>query len=196
MQFRLQTTEGEICYPRDFQDRWALLFYYSGDFLPVSATELLGLAALHHSFMQNQCELLCVSTDRVAVHLAFLQTLHRYRLEEYPAPITFPLGWDEDGALQRQLRLSKDQKYLWLLSPGGVPKAQFTYPAEVGVNFTEALRTLLALQKGKPTPCGWVPEAYPLALPPETRAESVCHMSATEQAGCIAIDWYLSFEAE
>lgn len=190
----IQTTEGPLRFPADFP-RWALIFYYSGDFLPVSATELLALAQLRHTFEKKQCDLLCISADRIASHLAFLKTLNRYRLAEYPTPVTFPLGEDPEGALRRDWKLSPHQKYLWIFAPGGVPKAQFTYPAEVGANFTEALRTLLALQLGKPTPCGWVPEAYPLALPPQTRAESDCFMNAAEKEGGIAIDWYLSFDA-
>ena len=192
---QILTTEGPLQFPAHFP-RWALVFYYSGDFLPVSATELLALAQLKHSFEKNQCDLLCISTDRVATHLAFIKTLNRYRLAEYPAPITFPLGEDPEGALRRAWSLSPDQKYLWLFAPGGVPKAQFTYPAEVGVNFTEVLRTLLAIQLGKPTPCGWVPEAHPLALPPQTRAESDCFIQETEKEGGIAIDWYISFDTK
>lgn len=192
---QILTTEGPRRFPMDFP-RWTLLFYYSGDFQPVSATELLALAQMKHTFEKKQCDLLCISADRIASHLAFIKTLNRYRLAEYPAPITFPLGEDPEGALRRNWNLSPHQKYLWIFAPSGIPKAQFTYPAEVGANFTEALRTLLALQTGKPTPSGWVPEAYPLALPPQTRAESDCFMNANEKDGGIAIDWYISFEAE
>ena len=192
---QIPTTEGLRRFPADFP-RWALVFYYSGDFLPVSATELLALAQLQHSFAENQCDLLCISEDRVPCHLAFLKDLNRYRMAEYPSPVTFPLGEDSEGALRRRWNLAKDQKYLWIFAPSGIPKAQFTYPAEVGANFTEALRTLLALQLGKPTPCGWVPEAYPLALPPQTRAESDCFMTAAEKEGGIAIDWHLGFDAK
>lgn len=188
---QILTTEGSFHFPADFP-RWLMLFYYSGDFLPVSATELMALAQLKHTFKKKQCDLLCISADRIASHLAFIKTLNRYRLAEYPAPVTFPLGEDPEGVLRRAWNLSPNQKYLWLFAPGGVPKAQFTYPAEVGANFTEALRTLSALQLGRPTPCGWVPEAYPLALPPQTRAESDCFMAETEREGGIAIDWYIS----
>ena len=191
----LSTTEGAVQFPADFP-RWTLVFYYGGDFSPVSATELMALAQMKPSFEKKQCDLLCISADRIASHLAFIKTLNRYRLAEYPSPITFPLAEDPAGELQRRWGLSPALKYLWLFAPDGAAKAQFTYPLEVGVNFTEALRTLLALKLGKPTPCGWVPEAYPLALPPQTRAESGCFMHRAEKEGGIAIDWYLSFEAE
>ena len=190
----ISTTEGPKRFPADFP-RWTLVFYYGGDFMPVSATELMALAQLKHTFEKKQCDLLCISADRIATHLAFIKTLNRYRLTEYPSPITFPLGEDPEGALRQNWNLPPNQKYLWIFAPDGSAKAQFTYPADIGVNFTEALRTLIALQLGKPTPCGWVPEAYPLALPPQTRAESDCFMNTSERNGGIAIDWYISFDA-
>ena len=196
MHFLIHTTEGDRSYPRDFQRGWTLLFYYEGDFLPVSATELLGLAALAPAFGQQDCTILCLSPDRIPSHLAFLETLNRYRLAEYPAPITFPLGSDPSGTLRERLQLAEGKKYIWLIAPDGEPKAQFCYPFEVGANFTEILRTLSALQTQKPTPCGWVPGANTLCLPPSTRSESCHHMTATEREGGIAIDWYLSFEGE
>ncbi|PWM39430.1 MAG: hypothetical protein DBX52_04930 [Clostridiales bacterium] len=196
MQFQLQTTDGPRSYPNDFQERWTLLFYYSGDFLPVTATELMGLSTLQHDFYSNHCDILCISTDSIPVHLAFLETLSHYRIEEQePVPIAFPLASDETGALRDALQLSSDQKYIWLLAPGGAPKAHFSYLHQTGANFTEVLRTLLALQTGKPTPYGWVPGAHALLPPPVTRGESIHHMNHSEKAGHYCIDWYLCFDA-
>ncbi len=196
MNFEINTTEGKRHYPADFQKGWTLLFYYSGDFQPVSATELLGLAALQPELTVHGCDILCVSRDTVAVHLAFLETLNRYRLSEYPKPIAFPLGEDPEGALRKSLQLDPAKKYIWLLSPGGAPQAHFSYPHRTGANFTEVLRTLLALQTEKPTPYGWVPGAHTLRLPPATRTESRHYMSAQEKEGGICLDWYLCFDTE
>ncbi len=196
MNFRLKTTEGDLNYPADLKGGWGLLFYYAGDFLPVSATELAALAALGPALEQCNCRVLAVSGDSVAVHLAFLETLNRYRLEEFPGPIALPLASDPQGEFRRELGSDAGQKHLWLTDPGGAARAHFTYPLEVGVNFTEAYRTLLALQTGRPTPAGWVPGAYTLALPPATRRESLEHMQRSEEKGGLAIDWYFSFETD
>lgn len=190
MFFELSTTEGPRRYPADFQNNWTLLFYYAGDFQPVSATELLGLAELSHEFRQSGCAILCISPDSIPVHLAFLENLSRHRA---PA-VTFPLGSDLEGALRKELQLDPGKKYIWLLSPGGAPQALFSYPHETGANFTEVLRTLLALRLQKPTPYGWVPGAAALCLPPTTRAESRHFLAAMEREGAIGIDWYLCFE--
>ncbi len=192
MFFTLQTTDGLYRYPSDFQKDWFLLFYYSGDFKPVSATELLGLAELSGEFARHQCRILCISSDSVAVHLAFLENLSRYRA---PA-VTFPLAADTDSSLRKDLQLHPGQKYVWLLAPGGTPQAHFSYPHETGANFTEVLRTLLALKTQKSTPHAWVPGDSTLALPPSTRAESRHFLSAKEKEGAIGIDWYLCFENE
>lgn len=197
MQFQLQTTEGVRSYPKDFEDRWTLLYYYAGDFLPVSATELMGLAGVQREFAVNRCDVLAVSADALPVHLAFLETLSRYRLEDTPpVPITFPLAADPGGDLRELLQLEEGKKYIWLLSPGGVPQAHFSYPDDVGVNFTEVLRTLLALQTERPTPYAWVPGALVLLPPPQTREQSQRHETHAERCGHTCIDWYLCFENE
>ena len=195
MEFQLPTTEGVRCYPKDFMERWTLLFYYAGDFLPVSATELLGLSGLRQEFDAHRCDLMAVSGDTLPVHLAFLETLSRYRLEDAPpAPLTFPLAADPKGTLRALLQLEEQKKYIWLLRPGGAPEAHFSYPEEVGVNFTEVLRTLLALQTGRPTPYGWVPGAKVLLPPPTTRSQSCRFETESERSGHTCIDWYLCFE--
>ncbi len=194
MVFELNTTDGVRRYPADFQKDWTLLFYYSGDFQPVTATELLGLAAMQAELSVNGCGILCISGDTVPVHLAFLETLGRYRLGTSPVAIRFPLGHDPDGTLRRELKLDPAKKYIWLLAPGGEPKALFSYSHSVGANFTEVLRTLLAMQTEKLTPYGWVPGEHTLCLPPATRNESRHFLAAKEKEGAIGIDWYLCFE--
>lgn len=172
--FSMPTTEGNFPLPHR---GWLLLFHYPGDFLPVSATELLALAELQGEFRRHRCAILALSRDSIAVHLAFLENLRRHR----GTPIRFPLG---TGAGRKSVTLLKD----------GVPRAQFFYPPEIGVNFTEVLRTLLALQTGKSTPCGWVPETDTLALPPATRKEQEHYMTEQEKAGKICVDWYICYE--
>lgn len=193
MNFSIDTTEGLFRYPQDLKNNWMLLFYYSGDFLPVTATEMFGLAELQAELRAHQCRALCISQDTVAVHLAFLESLSRHRGK---TQIDCPLGCDPKGKLQAELQLDPTKKYIWLLAPGGTPQAHFSYPHRIGANFTEVLRTLLALQTQKPTPYGWVPGAHTLALPPATHTESRHFMQEQEKAGGIAVDWYLCFEGE
>ncbi len=194
MRFQMETTEGRLTYPDDFQKDWWLLFYYSGDFTPVAATELIELAKMQGDFARAGCRLLCISEDRIPSHLAFIAALDRYRAEPPIAPIRFPLGQDAQGALARALKLESCKKYLWLLGPTGQIRAHFSYPAEIGANFTEPLRALLALQTERSTPCGWVPDGPTLALPPASREEARSYIRAQEQQGGRCIDWYLCFE--
>ncbi len=196
MNFTFQTTEGPFRYPADLAGSWGLFFYYAGDFLPVSATELAALSALRPSFAQCNCRILAISGDRLAVHLAFLETLSRYRMEEFPSPIHLPLAADPQGEFRQALGPAAGQKHLWLVDPRANLRAHFSYPEEIGANFTEAYRTLRALQTGRPTPANWVPGAYTLALPPQTRQESLEYMQKQERHGGIAIDWYFSFETD
>ena len=183
MEFELQTTQGLRRIPADFGDQWAVLFFYPGNFLPVSTTELQQLAGLQSEFAAQNTQLLAISADSIPAHLAYLQTLSRYREPE----IRFPLG---------TMAGASDRKMVMILAPGGEPKAIFYYPDDTGVNFTEVLRTLTALKTGRPTPAGWVPGAGTLLPPPETREESQLFMQEAERRGHICLDWYLCFENE
>ena len=193
MNFSFRTTEGTFRLPQDLRACWGLLFYYGGDFLGVSATELMALFSMAGEFARLDCRILAISGDSVAVHLAFLDTLHRYRWE---GGIPVPLGWDEGLDFRREMGLDPHKKYLWLMKPGGEVAACFCYPLEVGVQFHEIHRTLLALQKNRPTPADWVPGASLLCPPPQTREDSREFMQKTEAQGGIAMDWYLGYEAD
>ncbi len=176
----LQTTMGARNFPEEFGSQWAVVFFYSGDFLPVSTTELRQLADLQSAFGVRNTQLLALSNDSLATHLAYLENLSRHAGSE----IRFPLAtWQ-----------GMTQKTILILAPGGEAKALFQYPPETGVNFTEVLRTLAALQTGRPTPAGWVPGANPLLPPPETREQSQLFMQEAERQGHICIDWYLCYD--
>jgi peroxiredoxin (alkyl hydroperoxide reductase subunit C) len=153
----------------------------------------MALAEISGDFERADCNLLCISADSIPTHLAFLRSVNRYRRG---GPVALRLGQDPEGVLRHRWGLAAGQKYLWLIGPNGKPRAHFSYPAEVGINFTEVYRALLALRTGKPTPCGWVPEAHPLALPPQTLDESRYFMQEQERRGGIALDWYLSFDTK
>ncbi|MBQ7095874.1 MAG: redoxin domain-containing protein [Clostridia bacterium] len=193
MNFTLQTTNGPFRYPEDLENLWTVLFYYGKDFTPVAATELAALAALQEEFARHQGRILAIGPDSLSAHLAFLDSLARYRFEQRPTPpIAFPLA-TEEGLPFLPL---PDRKYIWLLSPAGEMMAHFSYPADTGVNFTEVLRTLIALQQDRPTPHAWVPEAPTLLPPPATREEQITHINRIESAGNYCIDWYICFEGD
>ena len=176
----LQTTLGLRQVPEDIGSQWAVVFFYGGDFLPVSTTELQQLAALQSEFGSMNTQLLALSTDSLATHLAYLENLGRHSGPE----IKFPLGTWPDIL----------PKTILILAPDGEARALFQYPPETGVNFTEVLRTLAALQTGRPTPAGWVPGANTLLPPPETREQSQLFMQEAERRGHICVDWYLCYE--
>lgn len=188
---QIQTTQGPLRLPDDLKGGWALIYYYSGDFSGVSATELMMLGGLAGKFTRADCRILCISADSLTVHLAFSEALARHS-----PPLPFPLGADPEGALRRSLSLPRGQKHLWLLAPDGAPRAYYSYPDTLGMNFTEVYRALLALQTGKATPADWVPGAPFLSPPPADTKECFGRMRRVEQAGGAAIDWYLTYEPQ
>ena len=197
MDLTLQTTEGPLSLPDAIRGQWNLLFYYGSDFSPVAATELMALSAMKEDFSKAGATLLAIGSDSIPSHLAFSADLERYRPKTAPAaPLRVPLAFDEGGSFAKQMGLSPKNKYLWLISPEGAIMAAFAYPLETGVNFTEILRTLLALQTKNPTPHGWVPGSHTLLPPPHTQRERISNMERRERQGGYCIDWYLCFEGE
>ncbi|MHC5542296.1 redoxin domain-containing protein, partial [Singulisphaera rosea] len=58
----------------DYRGRWVALVFYPRDFSLVCPTELTGLGARVDEFRRQDCELLGISSDPVAIHRQWLET--------------------------------------------------------------------------------------------------------------------------
>ena len=73
--FKAITTEGEINFPDDFQGRWIILFSHPADFTPVCTTEFITFGNRTAEFEKMNCQLVGLSIDGVASHIAWLRTI-------------------------------------------------------------------------------------------------------------------------
>ncbi len=71
-EFNAITTCGEVCL-NDYKGKWLVLFSHPGDFTPVCTTEMIAFTRAHTYFKELNTELLGLSIDSNASHLAWLK---------------------------------------------------------------------------------------------------------------------------
>jgi peroxiredoxin 2/4 len=167
--FTAKTTNGEISFPGDFNRNWKILFSHPKDFTPVCSSELLELAQRQDEFSKLGVKIIVVSTDTLYQHTNWVLTLDTlsYKGRE-PQVIKFPLVDDNSkyvsklyGMLHNPSITTKDVRGVFVIDPQNKIRAIFFYPSEVGRNFDEIERTILALQLSDRdhvlTPADWKP---------------------------------------
>jgi peroxiredoxin 2/4 len=167
--FTAKTTKGDISFPGDFGRSWKILFSHPKDFTPVCSSEILELAQRQDEFSKLGVKVVVVSTDTLYQHQNWVLTLDTlsYKGRE-PQVIKFPLVDDNSkyvsklyGMLHNPTSTTKDVRGVFVIDPQNKIRAIFFYPSEVGRNFDEIERTILALQLSDKdhvlTPADWKP---------------------------------------
>jgi len=75
--FKAVTTQGEIEFPKLFEDHWVILFSHPADFTPVCTSEFMTFATLEQKFDELDCKLVGLSIDGLYSHIAWLRTIKR-----------------------------------------------------------------------------------------------------------------------
>jgi alkyl hydroperoxide reductase subunit AhpC len=153
------------------QDSWCILFSHPADFTPVCTTELGAVARLYTGFEERKCKVLALSIDPLDAHHAWTKDIE----ETQKCTVTFPIVADDGtvarlyGMLDNPLHdptnmrdgLPLTVRTVFIIDPKRKVRLMLTYPASVGRNFTEILRTLDALQltdcRPVATPADWQP---------------------------------------
>lgn len=167
--FTAITTTGEISFPGDFGRNWKILFSHPKDFTPVCSSELLELAQRQEEFSKLGVKIIVVSTDTLYQHTNWVLTLDTLNYKNRaPQVIKFPLVDDNSkyvsklyGMLHNPTSTTKDVRGVFVVDPQNKIRAIFFYPSEVGRNFDEIERTIMALQLSDKdhvlTPADWKP---------------------------------------
>lgn len=167
--FTAETTEGTLEFPRDFGNKWKIIFSHPRDFTPVCSSEILELAQMQNDFNQLGVKLLIVSTDELPRHQAWKAALEDLSYKnKQSVKIKFPLVDDNSmqiskkyGMLHQPTSTTKDVRGVFIIDPNDKIEAIFFYPMNIGRNMDEIKRTVVALQaagKGKNhmlTPANW-----------------------------------------
>ncbi len=145
----------------DYRGKWAILFFYPGDFTFVCPTELEEMAENYAEFQKLNAEILSVSVDSVYVHKAWHDTSEAIKKVEFPMlsdlrhelAETFGCYIEEEGVALRGT---------FIVDPDGILKGVEVNDNSVGRNAKELLRKLKAMQfvrehGGQVCPANWNP---------------------------------------
>jgi len=169
-EFKAVTTQGEINFPSDFKDSWAILFSHPADFTPVCTSEFMTFASLESKFNEANCKLVGLSVDGLYSHIAWLRTIKEKI--EYKGmkdiEVNFPLIEDitmevakKYGMMMPGESSTKAVRAVFFVDPKGIIRAIIYYPLSLGRNFDELYRALIAMQTADAfaiaTPADWRP---------------------------------------
>jgi peroxiredoxin (alkyl hydroperoxide reductase subunit C) len=168
--FDASTTQGKISFPTDFKGKWVILFSHPSDFTPVCTSEFMAFATLNARFEALGCQLIGLSVDGLASHIAWLRTIHdriEYKGMKH-VNVTFPLIDDISmrvanlyGMIQPGASTTAAVRAVFFIDPKGMIRTILYYPMALGRNFDEIQRILVGLQTadgfGVALPADWRP---------------------------------------
>ncbi|MEA4868029.1 Selenocysteine-containing peroxiredoxin PrxU [bioreactor metagenome] len=154
-EFKAVTTQGDINFPGDYKGKWVILFSHPADFTPVCTSEFMTFASMAQDFDKLNCQLVGLSVDGLYSHIAWLRTIKekiQYKGMK-DIEVKFPLIEDitmnvanKYGMIQPGQSSTKAVRAVFFIDPKGTVRTIIYYPLEIGRNFDELKRTLIALQ--------------------------------------------------
>jgi peroxiredoxin 2/4 len=140
-------------------ERWLVLFFYPRDFSTVCPTELNDLSDRMSAFDALAADVIAVSTDSLASHLAWQQTP---REENGIKGTAYPLASDFTGNVSQAYGALNagdytSQRMTLIIDPTGIICYCVMHADLVGRETTELLRVLEALQTGGACGVNWQP---------------------------------------
>jgi len=167
--FTAETTHGAIKFHDWIGDSWAILFSHPADFTPVCTTELGEVSRRAGDFKQRGVKVIGLSANDLGSHEKWIKDIN----ETGKTDLQFPIIADADrkvatlyDMLDQQDATNIDNKGLpltirtvFVIDPKKVIRLTLSYPAAVGRNFDEIIRSVDALQLGDKykiaTPVNW-----------------------------------------
>jgi len=155
-EMEVQTTQGEISLPDDYNGQWFVLFSHPGDFTPVCTTEFVSFAKRYNQFQEKDCDLIGLSIDQVFSHLKWTEWIE----EELDVEIPFPIIADNTGNVAEKLGMihpgkgSNTVRAVFVVDDKGVVRTILYYPQELGRNMDEILRVVEGLQTSDSSAAG------------------------------------------
>jgi len=201
-EFTAKTTQGDINYPSDYKGSWTILFSHPADFTPVCTTEFMTFATLEDKFNAANCKLVGLSVDGLFSHIAWLRTIKDKM--EYKGmkdvEVTFPLIEDITmnvaklyGMIQPNEDTTKAVRAVFFVDPEGIIRTIIYYPLNVGRNFDELYRVLIALQATDEfncaAPADWRP-GDDVIVPPAGSCGTAADRMEGREEGVTCVDWF------
>lgn len=203
-EFKAVTTQGNINFPEDYKGKWVILFSHPSDFTPICTSEFMTFGKMQKEFDALNCQLIGLSIDGLASHIAWLRTIKEkieYKDMKH-IDVQFPLIEDikmevanKYGMIQPNVSDTKAVRAVFFIDPNAVIRAMIYYPLNLGRNFDELKRVLVGLQTvdkfGVALPADWRPGddvVVPAPASMEKAEERVDHPGD----GVTAYDWFFA----
>lgn len=206
-EFKADTTQGIINFPKDFEGKWVILFSHPADFTPVCTTEFMTFGSMIDDFKALNTELVGLSVDGLASHIAWLRKIHELEWKDLKnVDVTFPLIDDismkvakKYGMIQPNQSTTAAVRAVFVIDPKGIIRTILYYPLSTGRNFDEIKRIVQALQKvdaeNCATPADWRPGDDVIVPPVRTCGLAKDRMeNPKDDEYCL--DWFLCFRKE
>ena len=196
--FTVNTTFGPINLS-DYCGKWVVLFSHPGDFTPVCTTEFICFAKYYKEFEERNTQLIGLSVDSNASHLAWVYNICQLTGIEIPFPIIDDSSMQIAklyGMISEPMSATSTVRAVFIIDDKQILRTILYYPMTTGRNIFEILRILDALQKSDKenvvTPANWLPGNSVIAKPPKTYKELKNTMkNCDKKYSCL--DWYLCF---
>ena len=170
--------------------------FYDAELTPVCTTEFIAFAQRYQDFKDRNAELLGLSIDSNASHIAWLINIYQNTGIEIP----FPVIADRDMAVAKMYGMiypgvsgTETVRNVFYIDPNGIIRAKLIYPLTNGRNIGEILRLLDALQTTDrdkvATPANWRP-GFPTIIPSPQTVEGAMQRL---DSGDNCMDWYLCY---
>lgn len=201
--FRVQSTKGEIVFPRDFGRNWKIIFSHPKDFTPVCSSELLELAHQQQAYKDLGVEIIVLSTDVLSQHQDWVKALEEINYKDRgTVKIKFPLIDDSEylisnkyGLIHPSVNIAENIRGVFIIDPNNKIRSINFYPMEIGRNMEEIKRTVIALQTvdandNVATPANWTPGEY-LMVPVLTENEK--KQLGKPESYIHQVTWFMNF---
>lgn len=165
--FTAESTQGKITFPNDFGKAWKILFSHPADFTPVCTSEILELCNSQSEFKGLDVKIAVLSTDKIERHKLWVESMEGLTYKDQSNyKVDFPLIADPDltasrkyGMIHPNSATTKNVRGVFIIDPDNNIRSIMYYPMEIGRNFHEIERTVLALQRhdnnNVMTPANW-----------------------------------------
>jgi peroxiredoxin 2/4 len=200
--FHAHTTQGQINFPQDYKGSWVILFSHPADFTPVCTSEFMTFASMEKKFAQSNCKLIGLSVDGLFSHIAWLRTI-KEKIEYKgmkDVEVNFPVIEDVSmrvakkyGMIQPGESSTKAVRAVFFIDPKGIIRAIIYYPGNLGRNFDEIFRVIIALQTsekyGVAMPADWRP-GDDVIVPPAGSCGAAKDRMEKKEDGLTCYDWF------
>lgn len=207
-EFKAETTQGHIDFPKDYKGKWVILFSHPADFTPVCTSEFITFASMEKDWKDLNVELIGLSIDSTYSHIAWLRTI-KEKIEwkgmkdvEIHFPVISDLTMEvakKYGMLQPQASTTQAVRAVFIIDPEGTIRAILYYPLTSGRNMEEIKRLIIALQRNVEhqvaTPANWQPGDEVIIPPPGSCGAA---KERVEKAGddYHCLDWFLCLKKD